>query len=109
MRKSFLAMCLASLAGLWASTAYSAQTNMQPITQIWFNGSIDFAFFTGQGQWTAPGCSATYIQIHSSVPARDKILALAMMAHASGKKVLFYGECSASAGYFDATYIVVSD
>jgi hypothetical protein len=109
MKKVYIAT-VAAFAALCAAFAHATiQSNTQLITHILYNGSIDFAFFIGTGPWTAQGCSSTYAQIHSNVPGKDKLLAVAMMAYASGKKVSFYGDCNTNPAYFDVMYITVSD
>jgi hypothetical protein len=104
-----LAMSGVGASLLWSVQAWAVQTNTQLITNFLYSGDWDFAFFVGQGPWVATGCSATYAQISNTQPGKDKLLAVVMMAYASGKRVTFQGTCNVNPTYFDITYVTVTD
>ena len=109
MKKSF-ALAL-SIVPLLLSTAALADewTITQPITHTVYNGGSDLLFFTSDAKWGAPSCpNATYVKIPNTVTGKDKLLAIGMMAHASGKTVSFLGTCDSDPAYFNAYYIIVN-
>jgi hypothetical protein len=101
------AKCLALMAAIITFPALAENTISQPISQFLYDGSADYAYFIGLGSW-GTSCNATYVQITTGVPFRDKLFAAALAAYAAGKTVTFQGTCSTQTGYFNATYITVS-
>ena len=107
-RKNLSRHLIALLTAVAAAPCFADATNSQLISQVLYNGSADYLFFIGTGNWVAAGCNAYYVQVLSTVTGANKILSIALTAYALGKNVQFYGSCDSQAGYFDATYIVVS-
>jgi hypothetical protein len=104
--REFLLSLTAALAPV---IAHADSTIAQPITRVPYNGNADYAYFVGAAGWGANGCNSYYVQITNGVPGRDKLLAIALAAHAAGKRVQFEGSCDSSPSYFDAYYIIVTD
>jgi hypothetical protein len=48
------------------------------------------------------------VRIATTAQGKGKLLAISLMAHASGKSVSFLGACDADPQYFNAYYIVVN-
>ena len=104
----FLVGCALLIAPLVASA--DEVTVTQPIVELRYNGSADYAFFIGPAGWAAPSCpTAYYAQIPASQAGRDKLLALVMAAYLAGKRVAFQGLCGSVAGYFNVSYVIVMD
>jgi hypothetical protein len=101
------AKCLALLAAIVSFPALGEITISQPISQSFYDGSADYAYFIGLGSW-GTSCNATYVQITTGVQFRNKLFVAALAAYAAGETVTFQGTCSSQTGYFNATYITVS-
>ena len=89
----FLVGCALLIAPLAASA--DEVTVTQPIVELRYNGSADYAFFIGPAGWAAPSCpTAYYAQLPASQAGRDKLLAQMTVAYMAGKRVTFYGLCA---------------
>jgi hypothetical protein len=104
------ALKVAAVLAAVAMPLHAAQTNVQLITHVLYDGNTDYAYFVGQGVWVSQGCSSFYATIPGTQPGKQQLLALATAAYAAGKRVSFYGECQANnPNYFHVTYITVQD
>ena len=84
-------------------------TSSQSIKEVLYNATADYLYMTGQAGWGSPTCpNAQYAQVSSSVAGRKQLLAIAMLAKATGSQVAFQGLCEpTNLNYFNVTYIIV--
>lgn len=94
-------------------SAVAETTNKTTISQVLYNGNVDFLYFIADSGWVVKDgsgntlCSPYYVQIISSVPGRDKLLSIALAAKFAGAEVDFIGACATDPSYFNAYYIRV--
>jgi hypothetical protein len=96
------------VAALIPVVAAAEPTISQPITELSYNAAGDYLYVRGSGSWGPPSCSgATFILITSTIPNYQKMTAIILAAHMSGKSVKFAGSCYSDPDYFTANYIWV--
>ena len=107
MYKKITALALVLLTYSAASSAAEG-TITQVITRIQYDGAGDQTYLVGPSKWGAPSCvNATYGWIPNSVLGRKQILAIALAAQASGKRMSLVGNCHTNKDYFVVTYVYI--
>ncbi len=101
-----LSLLSAPIAQLYADE----ETQGLPIERVNVNGRatpVEGAtyYFVNSGGWGAPSCSAAgYAMINEHATGAKEMLSLALSAHAQGKNVSFFGNCSGTS-YFVVNYM----
>jgi hypothetical protein len=93
-----------------SATSFADQTILQSIVELRYHGPTDSVYVIGVDRWGASGCNAFYGYVASSMPGREKLLAVILAAQAAGKRVMFTGTCvSGSPDYFSIEQAIVRD
>jgi hypothetical protein len=95
--KLLLSLAIALSAGLHSAPVQAADSRIQQITTLQYRDDFKALYIKGVQGWGAPSCpNATWAIVTdlTTNPGRKNLVALAMLAKATGAQVIVAGECA---------------